>query len=971
MRVFGWISGILILIAGVAAGVYVFRAPLAELVAKRELARLGCERPELSIGVISAERVRIEQVSVGQGPTKLEIAEIDVRYNWRQLLDDRRVTSVAVSDGFIPVALREDGIEIVGCKLPDDRDTGSPASAGSTINVPADAIAIETVVVAIEGDNGSVDVDLSGTYDVETGAALDVSAKVVEFSARGLSIPSGEGSSSLDLSQQGLINLKAKFSGDVRSAYGSVNGLALALEGEGGSWREVLTSGREALQGKATLSVLNGEIPVDDSPPLASLFDQMGTADENEPLPPLTAIGALSVLVEDGAIAIEIDGSDEVSLAAGSGRRLSIKPVNAKPLYVQKGSEKQVALSADIVSSTLNGAIDLTAESLEKNAWNFVIDGGLVGPTFSGAAFEDIAFSLDGSAKNKKVEGEASLAGRIISADVGRLRITDAPVQGRVKVISDLSEQVLSVSAPANQCVLMPRAQFSLSGQDLEASVREATFCENEGSILTADWSDDVSINVAGRLSATRGTYRLGQTTITGLPPLVDLKAQYEPTIHRTDFSGIINGGRVVVNRILLASNAVGAFGGALIDDTMDIDLDLSSVRIAQARDVEQVAPVIARGAGRLSDNQFTFDYEVTTPDGATLGEGRGRHGVQSGMGEASFSSPSLIFTRGGLQPDKLAPSLTGIIGATEGSASVEAKVTWAGNGAPLVSSADIATDGITFRGPGVAVSQTTGLAGDISFRNLNPITSDGPQTVQIGRIDLNALILEGGEATFEFPGDDTLRVLKAEFPWFGGTIGAYESVASITGGSATTRLEASQVDLSQLLAYLEMDGLSGEGTVQGVLPLVIAEGKARIEGGVMTAVGPGVIRYTGTATDAAADANDQAKLAFSLLRNLQFDELRAEINGPLDGDITFNLLFEGRNEVDLDDPRVDGAIQSPVIYRIKIDAPLLTMINSARNSADPCFLLDAAREFRVQGTPVEGADAQTKSNLSSVLCAQ
>ncbi|MBY0423921.1 MAG: YdbH domain-containing protein, partial [Parvularculaceae bacterium] len=82
-----------------------------------------------------------------------------------------------------------------------------------------------------------------------------------------------------------------------------------------------------------------------------------------------------------------------------------------------------------------------------------------------------------------------------------------------------------------------------------------------------------------------------------------------------------------------------------------------------------------------------------------------------------------------------------------------------------------------------------------------------------------------------------------------------------------------------------------------------------------------------------------QAKLAFALLRNLRFTTLGAKINGPLDGDLDFDLVFEGSNDVTVNNRQVT----SPVLYRIRLQAPLLALFEQARVSTDYRLQLERA----------------------------
>jgi hypothetical protein len=288
-------------------------------------------------------------------------------------------------------------------------------------------------------------------------------------------------------------------------------------------------------------------------------------------------------------------------------------------------------------------------------------------------------------------------------------------------------------------------------------------------------------------------------------------------------------------------------------------------------------------------------------------------------------------------------PVLLGVVFNTTGVGAGKARFSWSPG--VVTSSADVEVVDLSFGGPTVAVTRTEGISGAVSFSNLAPVATTGEQVISIRKVDLDALKLENGEMRFELPGDDTLHVINAEFPWFGGTIGAYDAKAPLSGGKADMRLQIDAVNLSELLSYFKIEGLSGEGIVEGVLPLSIEAGKARINHGVLSASGPGVIRYEGKTTDTAAQSNEQAELAFEVLRELRFTTLTTTIDGALDGELNFKVYFEGTGKIPVRTGKTTQRVDSPVIYRVTIDAPLMRLIDQAITSSDVRLQIKRAKE--------------------------
>ncbi|MEZ5891819.1 MAG: YdbH domain-containing protein [Parvularculaceae bacterium] len=145
--------------------------------------------------------------------------------------------------------------------------------------------------------------------------------------------------------------------------------------------------------------------------------------------------------------------------------------------------------------------------------------------------------------------------------------------------------------------------------------------------------------------------------------------------------------------------------------------------------------------------------------------------------------------------------------------------------------------------------------------------------------------------------------------------------------GKADIPLKARNVDLQAVLAYLDVEGLSGEGILSGELPLIFEDGRARIVDGVLRSEGPGAIRYVGAASAAAAEAGEDARLAFDLLRNLRYTSLDVAINGALDGQLVFNMKFQGEGDVTVQKRNVSNV---PVLYRVNLSVENIDLVRKA-----------------------------------------
>jgi hypothetical protein len=529
---------------------------------------------------------------------------------------------------------------------------------------------------------------------------------------------------------------------------------------------------------------------------------------------------------------------------------------------------------------------------------------------------------------------------------IGRLKILDTPLSASFLVDVDMAERRASASLAHESCAELARGRFLLEQGDIDIALSDAAICAApETPFARLDWDGDFRAEVAGLLTARRGAFAIANARLAGTPPQIEFAGAYRPSMSQTLARGSAGGGAMLLNDALLLSHAEAQFEFALDTDNIEITSQIARLRIAQNEQTPLLAPFEGSGSMRLFDSDATFDYVVNILDGARLGAGAGSYDLARGSGETRFVLDPFEFRPEGVQPSQLAPVLKGVIAKAQGAIAGAANIAWDSSG--VRSSAEIVLDDVSFAGPTRVVTRTSGVNADLRFSNLWPVASQGTQTVKVAHVDLGALQLEQGEIRFALPGDETLRIEFAEFPWFGGKLGLYDARASLAGDRVTAPLRAENIDLAQILDFANVNGLSGEGLLGGVLPLVVENGRARIENGVLRSQSPGVLHYVGGAAAAAASASGQAKLAFDLLRDFRFDSLAADIDGPLDGHMLISVRLEGAGEaaseslLNVAGLRGGGgasrgeSVKIPTIYNINLDADWLSLFNQINLSRD------------------------------------
>lgn len=930
------VVGVAVVLVLTGAALYVLREPIAEAAVERVMARQGLENPDASVADVNFSRLTLDAMNAGRNPSAPDLALGDIvfNYDFPALIFRGKFKTVAVGGGRATVDVDENGaVSIAGWRRKPDAKSGPP---------PFSRLELAGLDLTVATPEGAAAIDLAGVVDLVDGGAFNLRFDAAKAGFEQLSLERAQGDMKIDLARDGAVDLNGAVGGDIATSFGAASGVAANISGRLQSWRIFFGDGARNLEGGVELTLRSSTIETATAPRLAPVAAGAGGVAR------IDVAGGLRVDFSDGGFAVSIVG-DTLDVATDRGDRLRIK-ADAAPLYDRRNDERRLSVVAEFDMRAARGRGAFAAASGAAGLWRVDGTADLAAFDLAGVTLDGLAGTFSGGFQDGRFDGVVDAATRLAGARIGRLRINDAPAAGAFTLSVAFADETLGASPVDGACVTIDRASIRMEGLDMETRIGAAALCPASTPLVSIKWGDDALTEIVGALEAKTAYFRLGRTVFDGAPPDLDFTLAYTPALQSTRIKGALSGGRAILNKGLVLSDARGDFSTDLVGDRLTADALLSTMRVTQNVKLEMVAPVAVSGRARLADNVIKFDFDAATPAGAPLGKGEGAHRMTSGDGEAVFDSGLLMFGRV-LQPDRLIPALKGVVSGATGAAEGRANFSWRPNF--VGASATVDLDNVSFQGPGVAVTRTEGVSGKLAFSSMSPPTTDGEQTLSIAKIDLDALKLENGAMRFRAPGDNTIEIIEAEFPWFGGTIGAYESKIVVEGRSETT-LQIDDVSLAGLLDYIKVEGLSGEGAIEGVLPLSIEGGKARINKGIVSSKGPGVIRYRGKATDAASQSNEQSALAFEILRELRFEKLSSIIDGPLDGAIDFNILFEGRSNIPVRTGDKTQRVDSPVKYRITINAPLLSLIEQAILSTDVKLQTNRARRTEEEGETIE-----------------
>jgi hypothetical protein len=227
------------------------------------------------------------------------------------------------------------------------------------------------------------------------------------------------------------------------------------------------------------------------------------------------------------------------------------------------------------------------------------------------------------------------------------------------------------------------------------------------------------------------------------------------------------------------------------------------------------------------------------------------------------------------------------------------------------------------------------GLSGVLRLTSLWPPVLPSGQTLAVKTLDVG-LPLTDGVMTLGLTRRGVLDIDRAEWRWAGGVVRAKPFEMPLDAPKGTVELEAEGLDLGAVLAVAAVDGLHGDGTLNGTLPLRVAADSVRLEDGVLEAAGPGTLRYDPALPPAflEGDPGSPTGMLRGALTDFRYDTLKLTVNGTAGGDLTVKLAIHGANPT-----FYDG---HPVALNLNVSGALDRIL---RQSLDAYRIPDAVRD--------------------------
>jgi hypothetical protein len=348
-----------------------------------------------------------------------------------------------------------------------------------------------------------------------------------------------------------------------------------------------------------------------------------------------------------------------------------------------------------------------------------------------------------------------------------------------------------------------------------------------------------------------------------------------------------------------------------------DSEFPKGRLQIAEILDTQQTArfPRLEMNARfEPRESNVDFEMEFANANRELVIEINGLHQLTDAVGRADIHLHAIDFEPGQLQPSALFPGLSDLLTEASGSIEMKGSIGWDADG--MRGTAEVAaTD----------VSATSELA---TVEHLNAIVelnetgaTSLDQTVSVGRLDFG-LELTDGLIRYRVKPGGVVAIDSATWKFAGGEIATAGGI-ELQSEKRETSLIVKGVDLAQLIEIVNLEGLSGSGTLEGELPLALVGDEIEIRNAVLRSSGEaGVIRYQpdpGTSNVAAADQHFAT--ALTILEDFHYERLEIEIDGSATEAVVIEIHFAGTN------PNYQEG--HPIEFNLSVDARLSDLLRT------------------------------------------
>jgi len=322
--------------------------------------------------------------------------------------------------------------------------------------------------------------------------------------------------------------------------------------------------------------------------------------------------------------------------------------------------------------------------------------------------------------------------------------------------------------------------------------------------------------------------------------------------------------------------------------------LQLADFRIDRLRHLAPkpyFAPISLAGNVKLGSRRLFIDALGGIPGKQYL-KLAAVHALDTGEGNLKLEVAPLTFSPGALQPVALFPDL-GMLKSVSGSASASSHISWLKTG--IESGAGLNIQNLSFTQNGTTVS---GLSAALQLTDLLSPESLPRQKITVRCID-PGVAMEDMEIIYSIQGaaSTQLAIDKAQLSMIGGTLSTGPVVIDPLSSSTSLVLQVADLDLEALFKLIDVEGLAGDGRLDGSIPLTLRNDSVSIEDGVVAANKPGILRLKSEkVSNLLAGSAEDVDLLLQALAEFHYTELMLKMNNTANNDLLTTLSMLGSN---------------------------------------------------------------------------
>ena len=130
-----------------------------------------------------------------------------------------------------------------------------------------------------------------------------------------------------------------------------------------------------------------------------------------------------------------------------------------------------------------------------------------------------------------------------------------------------------------------------------------------------------------------------------------------------------------------------------------------------------------------------------------------------------------------------------------------------------------------------------------------------------------------------------------------GGTLSIGPTVIDPLSSSTNVVFEVTDLDLEALFKLIDVEGLAGNGRLDGSIPLILTDDSVSIQDGVLAAKKPGILRFKSEkVSELLAGTAEDVDLLLQALAEFHYTELSIKLNNSANNDLLTTLSLLGNN---------------------------------------------------------------------------